>query len=82
MMHPYVIDTSVIYNLTGIRKYKSKLSKLSAEFLKEEIQQRGAEGHDSVEDSLAALKLVQHKLTKSMFNFYLYSSFFSQCNEL
>uniref|UniRef100_A0A1B6LU42 Exonuclease domain-containing protein n=2 Tax=Graphocephala atropunctata TaxID=36148 RepID=A0A1B6LU42_9HEMI len=66
MMHPYVIDTSVIFNLTGNRRHKSKLARLSMEFLKEEIQMRGAEGHDSVEDSLAALKLVQLKLTKSM----------------
>lgn len=65
MMHPYVIDTSVIFNLTGNRKHKSKLSKLSMEFLKEAIQQRGTDGHDSVEDSLAALKLVQLKLSKS-----------------
>uniref|UniRef100_A0A1B6GLD9 Exonuclease domain-containing protein n=1 Tax=Cuerna arida TaxID=1464854 RepID=A0A1B6GLD9_9HEMI len=66
MMHPYVIDTSVIFNLTGNRRFKSKLARLSMEFLNEEIQQRGAEGHDSVEDSLAALKLVQLKLTKSI----------------
>lgn len=65
MMHPYIIDTSVIFNLTGNRKHKSKLSRLAQEFLNETIQQRGAAGHDSVEDSLAALKLVQYKLTKS-----------------
>ncbi|XP_054286618.1 uncharacterized protein LOC129002667 [Macrosteles quadrilineatus] len=66
MMHPYIIDTSVIFNLTGNRRYKSKLAKLTQEFLNEAIQQRGALGHDSVEDSIAALKLVQHKLTKSI----------------
>lgn len=66
-MHPYIIDTSVIFNLTGNRRHKSKLSKLAMEFLNEAIQQRGAEGHDSFEDSLAALKLVQLKLTKSKY---------------
>merc|ERR1712183_1218197 len=28
MMHPYVIDTSVIYNITGTRSRKTKLSVL------------------------------------------------------
>lgn len=33
MFHPYCIDTSVIYNLTGIRKMKPGLKKLAAHFL-------------------------------------------------
>uniref|UniRef100_A0A1B6EF18 Exonuclease domain-containing protein n=1 Tax=Clastoptera arizonana TaxID=38151 RepID=A0A1B6EF18_9HEMI len=64
MMHPYVIDTSVIFNLSGERHRKSKLSLLSNVFLNELIQQ-GTHGHDSVEDSMASLKLVQLKLSKS-----------------
>ncbi|XP_013190574.2 RNA exonuclease 5 [Amyelois transitella] len=65
MMHPYVIDTSLIYNFTGERTRKPKLKALAREFLKEDIQ-NGKKGHCSVEDSLAALKLVQLKLSQSI----------------
>ncbi len=33
LYHPYVIDTSVIYNLTGSRDFKPSLRKLAAQFL-------------------------------------------------
>ncbi|CAG9088187.1 unnamed protein product [Plutella xylostella] len=65
MMHPYVIDTSLIFNFTGERSRKPKLKALSKELLHEDIQS-GRGGHDSVEDSLAALKLVQLKLSKTL----------------
>ncbi|XP_055688168.1 RNA exonuclease 5 [Lutzomyia longipalpis] len=65
MMHPYVIDTSVIYNLTGDRRFKSKLQVLAREFLGEMIQKK-PEGHDSVEDSVATLKLTKLKLSKGI----------------
>ncbi|XP_026762488.1 RNA exonuclease 5 [Galleria mellonella] len=65
MMHPYVIDTSLIYNFTGERTRKPKLKVLAKEFLNEDIQS-SKKGHCSVEDSLASLKLVQLKLSKSM----------------
>ncbi|KAF5303998.1 hypothetical protein FQA39_LY01783 [Lamprigera yunnana] len=61
MMHPYVIDTSVIYNLTGDPWRKTKLQTLANEFLHEKIQNNRS-GHCSVEDSSAAMKLVQLKL--------------------
>lgn len=61
LMHPYAIDTSVIFNLTGDRLRKTKLKILSKEFLDLNIQ-LGNQGHCSVEDSLASLKLVQLKL--------------------
>lgn len=65
MMHPYIIDTSLIYNLNGERSKKPKLKVLAREFLNEDIQnQRG--GHCSVEDSLACLKLVQLKLSRNV----------------
>ncbi|KAI4470199.1 rna exonuclease rexo1 / reco3 family member-related [Holotrichia oblita] len=66
MFHPYVIDTSIIYNLTGDRSRKTKLKLLSQEFLQESIQE-GRQGHCSTEDSLASLKLVQLKLTKHLY---------------
>lgn len=71
MMHPYIIDTSVIFNLSGERHRKSKLALLSATFLNEFIQQ-STKGHDSVEDSSASLKLVQLKLSRSKYQNNLY----------
>ncbi|XP_036337243.1 small RNA degrading nuclease 5 [Rhagoletis pomonella] len=65
MMHPYVIDTSMCFNLSGVRRRKAKLQTLAMTFLKEAIQEN-ADGHDSVEDSLASLKLVKMKLANSL----------------
>lgn len=65
MMHPYVIDTSVIFNLSGDRLRKTKLQVLAREFLSETIQD-SRNGHCSVEDSLSSLKLVQLKLKHSI----------------
>ncbi|PZC84208.1 hypothetical protein B5X24_HaOG205403 [Helicoverpa armigera] len=65
MMHPYIIDTSLLYNFAGERNRKPKLKTLAREFLQENIQM-GKDGHCSTEDSLAALKLVQLKLSKSL----------------
>lgn len=66
MMHPYVIDTSVIYNMSGDRVRKSKLQTLAKEFLGEEIQ-KAYTGHNSIEDSLASLKLAKLKLANSLY---------------
>ncbi|XP_026473100.1 RNA exonuclease 5-like [Ctenocephalides felis] len=65
MMHPYVIDTSVIFNITGNRGRKSKLQLLVREFLGQAIQ-TASSGHDSIEDSSASLKLTQLKLAKGI----------------
>ncbi|XP_030372533.1 small RNA degrading nuclease 5 isoform X2 [Scaptodrosophila lebanonensis] len=65
MMHPYVIDTSVCFNISGVRKRKSKLKHLAQTFLKEQIQEND-DGHDSIEDSRATLKLVKMKLANSI----------------
>ncbi|KAL4707726.1 hypothetical protein ACJJTC_014907 [Scirpophaga incertulas] len=65
MMHPYIIDTSLIYNFTGERTRKPKLKTLAKEFLNLNIQ-TGNKGHCSVEDSVTSLKLVQLKLSKSI----------------
>ncbi|KAG6459472.1 RNA exonuclease 5 [Manduca sexta] len=65
MMHPYIIDTSLVYNFTGERTRKPKLKTLAKEFLNEDIQS-GSGGHCSVEDSIASLKLVQLKLSKNL----------------
>ncbi|XP_016934743.2 RNA exonuclease 5 [Drosophila suzukii] len=65
MMHPYVIDTSVCFNISGVRRRKSKLKQLAKTFLKEIIQENDF-GHDSIEDSRATLKLVKMKLANSI----------------
>lgn len=56
---------SVIYNITGHRTRKSKLQTLSRYFLNERIQE-STQGHCSIEDSLASIKLAQHKLANSL----------------
>lgn len=66
LMHPYVIDTSVIFNLTGDRNRKSKLQLLAKKFLGEEIQ-ADRQGHSSIEDSTACLKLTKLKLSQDIY---------------
>ncbi|XP_014215920.1 RNA exonuclease 5 isoform X1 [Copidosoma floridanum] len=65
MMHPYIIDTAVIFNVTGDRYRKTKLKVLASTFLNENIQNNKA-GHCSAEDATASLKLVQLKLANSI----------------
>ncbi|GAU99145.1 hypothetical protein RvY_10187 [Ramazzottius varieornatus] len=62
MIHPYVIDTSVIYNLTGSPRAKTALKTLSMVFLGKKIQGADKRGHDSVEDSRTTMELVLLKL--------------------
>uniref|UniRef100_A0A224YYE2 RNA exonuclease 1 n=1 Tax=Rhipicephalus zambeziensis TaxID=60191 RepID=A0A224YYE2_9ACAR len=66
MIHPYVIDSSVIYNVTGNRRIKTKLKTLTSTFLGEEIQ-TGTDGHCSAEDATASLRLVKHRLKQGLF---------------
>lgn len=61
LIHPYVIDTSIIFTPFSSTFFKPKLKKLSMELLSSEIQ-GGAEGHNSIEDATACMKLVQKKL--------------------
>ncbi|CAB0033413.1 unnamed protein product [Trichogramma brassicae] len=64
MMHPYVIDTSVIFNTTGDRYRKSKLEVLSQTFLNERIQD-SKNGHCFRQDSVTSMKLVKLKLSNT-----------------
>lgn len=66
LMHPYVIDTSCIFNTTGDRNRKSKLQHFAKIFLDEDIQMEKT-GHSSVEDSIASLKLTKLKLSKDIY---------------
>jgi len=69
LFHPYIIDTSVIFNLNGNKGSKSKLKLLAKNFLDMNIQCGGNLGHDSIEDSRATMLLVQLKLCKCMFQY-------------
>lgn len=66
MMHPYVIDTSILFNVTGTPGTKSKLKVLSQKFLKRDIQ-CSSRGHNSIEDCTASLELVKLKLSKNIY---------------
>ncbi|XP_052859885.1 uncharacterized protein LOC128267137 [Anopheles cruzii] len=66
MIHPYVIDTSIVYNLSGNPNHKSKLQLLAKVFLKKSIQCDTA-GHNPVEDCSACMDLVKAKLSQSLY---------------
>ena len=66
MMHPYVIDTSVCFNITGDRRRKTKLSVLAHLFLNRTIQSQGKLGHNPIEDAQAAMNLVILKLDRGL----------------
>ncbi|CAH1245799.1 AC004381.6 [Branchiostoma lanceolatum] len=61
MIHPHVIDTSLLFNHATWR-FKPKLRTLASKLLGKEIQ-TGTDGHDSVEDAVAAMQLIQLKIT-------------------
>ncbi|KZS03739.1 putative RNA exonuclease NEF-sp [Daphnia magna] len=61
LFHPYIIDTSVIFNMTGTRSFKSKLKVLAASFCGRQIQ-NSMDGHDPTEDAIAAMELVMLKM--------------------
>jgi len=64
--HPYIIDTSIIYNLSGNRAIKTSLKNLAKKFLGRMIQTDHSRGHCSQEDAVAALNLVQLKMKKGI----------------
>ncbi|KAM7533373.1 hypothetical protein Aperf_G00000126452 [Anoplocephala perfoliata] len=63
VFHPYIIDTSVIYNVSNNRIAKPKLRFLAQVYLGKAIQ-CGKSGHSSSEDAKAALDLVRLKLSQ------------------
>ena len=74
-MHPYIVDTSLIFSHPHGRPYKSSLKTLAMKYLKREIQRGGhvnlsthkmEPGHDSIEDALACIDLVKLKLEKGL----------------
>ncbi|OZJ03529.1 hypothetical protein BZG36_03415 [Bifiguratus adelaidae] len=65
LVHPYIIDTSILYHHTRGPPYKPSLKWLAEKWLKRTIQNNALAGHDSAEDALASLDLLKLKLKKS-----------------
>lgn len=65
LVHPWVIDTSVIYHHTRGPPFKASLKWLASKWLQKDIQKRNSEtlGHDSEEDARAAVELVKLKMS-------------------
>ncbi|KAI9869110.1 MAG: hypothetical protein M1813_002934 [Trichoglossum hirsutum] len=65
MTHPFIIDTSIIYQHPRGPPLKSSLKFLAQKYLGREIQKgHGSKGHDSIEDAKACLDLVKQKCEK------------------
>ncbi|KAI9722631.1 MAG: hypothetical protein M1812_001562 [Candelaria pacifica] len=65
LTHPFVIDTSIIFQHPRGPPLKSSLKWLAQRYLSKEIQQgHGMHGHDSVEDARACLDLLKQKCEK------------------
>jgi len=65
IIHKRIIDTSVLYPHPKGDRYKLPLRTLSQKFLGRSIQ-TNSDGHDSVEDAVAALDLIKMKLIKGI----------------
>ena len=63
MFHPYVIDTSVIFNLSGNRDMKPSLQQLAAKFLGKIIQETV---HNPTIDARSSMELVLLKLRRCL----------------
>ena len=62
-VHPFVIDTSCIFTPAATPMNKPSLRRLHKELLTSDIQ-TDSNGHCSIEDATACMRLVQLKLTK------------------
>lgn len=60
LTHPFVIDTGILFPHIKGPPYKQSLKWLAQKFLRKDIQ-KGADGHDSIEDAKTCLHLVQQK---------------------
>ncbi|KAL7282390.1 hypothetical protein ACG7TL_003861 [Trametes sanguinea] len=59
MIHHRCVDTAVLFPHTAGPPYRRALRALAKEYLGQTIQAAGAEGHSSIEDSVATLDLVR-----------------------
>ncbi|KAL2086512.1 hypothetical protein ACEWY4_017571 [Coilia grayii] len=62
MIHPNVIDTSLLYRRECGMRFKLKL--LAEVILEKEIQSEEKKGHDPTEDAVAAVQLAQYFISK------------------
>ncbi|XP_029354047.1 RNA exonuclease 5 isoform X2 [Echeneis naucrates] len=58
LIHPHVIDTSLLYRKEFGQRFKLKI--LAEKVLKRQIQTEEKNGHNPIEDALAALELAQY----------------------
>lgn len=63
LTHPFIIDTGILFPHPRGPPYKQSLKWLAQKYLHREVQ-KGANGHDSVEDSKTCLDLVKQKCEK------------------
>ncbi|KAF2132953.1 hypothetical protein P153DRAFT_333728 [Dothidotthia symphoricarpi CBS 119687] len=63
LTHPFVIDTGILFPHPRGPPYKQSLKFLAQKYLHREVQ-KGAKGHDSVEDARTCLDLVKQKCEK------------------
>ena len=66
LLHPYVIDTSVVFNLSRKRNMKQKLKVIVSELLGRQIQ-TSDRGHSSLENARAVTQLVRTKLARDLY---------------
>jgi RNA exonuclease 1 len=63
LTHPFLIDTGILFPHPRGPPYKQSLKWLAQKYLHREVQ-KGAQGHDSVEDARTCLDLVKQKCEK------------------
>jgi len=68
MIHDTICDTTMIFPHKRGLPFRRALRNLTAEYLKEIIQDN-AEGHDSKEDAIAAMKLVMWRIREDLKKF-------------
>lgn len=70
LVHPWIVDTSVIYHHTRGPPFKASLKWLASKWLSKEIQQPRQNGdvaiigHNSEEDARAAVELLRLKMKR------------------
>ncbi|KAL3097209.1 hypothetical protein niasHT_030204 [Heterodera trifolii] len=65
LSHPFCIDTSLLFNFSGRAFVRSGLKALADIFLNEKIQ-NSRQGHCSLQDAMATLKLLKLKLENGL----------------
>jgi RNA exonuclease 1 len=63
IIHPTLVDTVILYPFPQGLPYRYGLKRLTKDYLHRDIQNAGADGHDSLEDSRATGDLVRAKMS-------------------